>query len=61
MRVISIIMDSMLSLKVLVINKSKDTHNKSANCTLQIVKFFIGFETLFRPIFVDFQNEAVSL
>ena len=29
MRVISIAMDSMFRLKVLVINKSKDTHDKS--------------------------------
>ena len=32
-----------------------------SNCTLHIVKIFIGFDTLFWPIFVDFQNEAASL
>ena len=32
-----------------------------SNCTLHIVKFFIGFDTLFWPIFVDFQNEAASV
>ena len=32
-----------------------------SNCTLYIVKFFIGFDTLFWLIFVHFQNEAASL
>ena len=32
-----------------------------SNCTLHIVKVFIGFDTLFWPIFVDFQNETAGL
>ena len=32
-----------------------------SNCTIYIVKFCIRFDTLFWPIFVDFQNEAASL
>ena len=33
-----------------------------SNCTLYIVKFFIGFDTLlFWPIFADFQNKAAGL
>ena len=31
------------------------------NCTLYIVKFFIGFDALFLADFCDFQNEAASL
>ena len=48
---------------MLVINKNKDTHHKYQYkvCKLYIVKFFVGFDTLFWPIFVDFQNEAASL
>ena len=61
MRANSIAMDLMLRLTVLIINKRKDTHHKYSKCTLNIVKFLIGFGTLFWPIFVDFRNEATSL
>ena len=43
----------MFQLKVLTVNKSKDTHH--------IVKFFIGFDALFLANFVDFQNETAGL
>ena len=32
-----------------------------SNCTLHIIKFFIGFDTLFWPTFVDFQSETAGL
>ena len=32
-----------------------------SNCTLCSIKIFIGFDTLFWPIFADFQNEAAGL
>ena len=32
-----------------------------SNCTLHIVKFFIGFDALFMANFVDFQNETAGL
>ena len=51
----------MFRLKVLIINKSKIHIINVSNCTLYIVKFFIGFDILVWPIFVDFQNEADSL
>ena len=59
MRVISLTVDLMFRLKVLIINKSKDTLININNCTFYTVKFSIGFDTLFWQIFVDFQNEAV--
>ena len=31
-----------------------------SNCTLYIVKLFIGIIALFWPILVDFQNEAAD-
>ena len=60
LREISITVDVMFRLKVLKIKKSKDT-NHNINCTPYIVKFFIGFETLFLATFVHFQKEAASL
>ena len=33
----------------------------TSNCTLYIIKFFSGFDTLFLADFVDFQDEATSL
>ena len=47
------IVSNQLNLKIHIINIS--------NCTLYIVKIFIGFDTLFWLILVDFQNEAASL
>ena len=48
MRVISITMDSMFPLKVLVINKSKDTHHKSVSAHFRMQSFFhFGFDALF--------------
>ena len=32
-----------------------------SNCTLHIVKFFIGFDALFLAKFVDFLNETAGL
>ena len=45
-RVIPTTIDLMFQLKVLIINKNKDTHHKYSNWTLHIVKFFIGFDAL---------------
>ena len=39
--------DFMFQLKVLTINKSKIHVINMSNCTLYIVKFLIGFDTLF--------------
>ena len=61
LRVTSITMDSMFPLKVLVINKSKDTHHKSVIVHFRLYSFSLDLILCFSPIFVDFQNEAVSL
>ena len=42
-----------MKVKIHIINRS--------NCTLYIVTFFTGFDTLFLVDFLDFQNEATSL
>ena len=60
-RAIFITMDSMFPLKVLVINKSKDTHHKSVIAHVRLLSFSLDLIPCFWPIFVDFQNEAVSL
>ena len=61
MTAISITMDSIVPLKVLVINKSKDTHHKSIIAYFRSQSFSLDLMACFWPIFVDFQNEAVSL
>ena len=33
----------------------------TSNCTLDILKVFLGFNTLFLADFVDFQNDAAGL
>ena len=61
MRANFITADLTFSLKVLIVNKKRIHILNISNCTLYIVKFFIGFDTLFWPIFVDFRNEVVGL
>ena len=61
MRAIFITMDSMLPLKVLVINKNIDTHHKSVIAQIRLQRFSLDLIPCFWPIFVDFQKEAVSL
>ena len=58
MTAISITMDSMFPLKVLVINKNKDTH-LIAHFRLQ--SFSLDLIPCFWPFFFDFQNQTVSL
>ena len=41
-----------------IINKSKDTHKNISNCTVNIVKFFIGFDTLFLADVCKFSERA---
>ena len=61
MRAVSITMNSMFPSKVLVINKSKDTHHKSVIVHFRLLSFSLHLIPRFWPIVVDFQNEAVSL
>ena len=56
MRAISITMDSMFPLKVLVINKSKDTPLKSVIAHFRFQSFSLDLIPCFWPIFVDFQK-----
>ena len=73
-RSIFITMDSMFPLRVLVINKSKDTFHKSVFAHVRLdtfhksvfahvrlKSFSLDLIPCFWPIFVNFQNEAVSL
>ena len=57
MRAISITMDLMFQLKVLRINETKDIINIS-NCTLHIVKLFIGFDAPFLANFCRFSERG---
>ena len=59
--IISITIDLMLPLKVLVINKSKDTHHKSVIAHLGFQSFLLDLIPRLWPFFVDFQSEAVTL
>ena len=61
MKAISITVNLMFQLKVLTINKSKDTNKKISNCTLHLLTFSLDMTLIFWPIFVDFQNEAAGL
>ena len=56
MRAISITVDLMFCLNVLVINESKIHIINISNCTLNNVKFFIGFNTLFLADFCRFSD-----
>ena len=57
----SITVDSMFQLKVLIINKSKDTHDKFQELHTFDCKVLLDFILCFWSIFVDFQNEATGL
>ena len=61
MRAISITIDSKVPLRVSIINKRKDTHHKYQFTHVIWWSLSLDLIPYFKPIFVDFQNEAVGL
>ena len=58
MRAISITVELMFPTKMLITNKNKDDIINISNCTLYIVKFCTGFDTLFLADFRRFSERG---